>query len=80
MFHQAVSLEKTRSYMIAYHVLDKQQPEAMNSYGLIEKIRKCYIQSNKCHRSIDDFERKCVNDLLISEVNYYCMCRLLCMK
>ena len=56
--------KKARSYMISYHILDNQQPETINTYGLIEKIRKCYTQSKKCHRSIDDSERKYINELI----------------
>ena len=56
--------KKARSYMISYHILDNQQPCTTNTYSLIEKIRKCYTQSKKCHRSIDNSERKYINDLI----------------
>ena len=56
--------KKARSHMISCHILDNQQPEPMNSYGLIEKIRQCYTQSKKCHRSIDDSKRKHADDLI----------------
>ena len=50
--------------MISYHILDNQEPDTMNSCDLIEKVRKCYAQPKKCHRSIDDSERKYINNLI----------------
>ena len=56
--------KKARSHMISYHILDNQHPESPNSYQLIEKIRKFYAQSKKCHRSIDDSEHNNFNSLI----------------
>ena len=50
--------------MTSHHVSDNKLLYSPNSYQLIEKICECHAQSKKCHRSIDDSERKYINELI----------------